>query len=164
MSRRWKKQIKLPINGTIKMDRFWSKVDKKGPNDCWEWMAAKYPTGYGYIKRSNSRDNVYAHRFVLELEGIDIPSGMFVCHHCDNKSCVNPSHLFIGTQQDNVDDMWRKGRGLVGENHPQSKLTDSDVIAIRASELSHQETANIFGVSRRLIGMVKQRYIWKHVQ
>ena len=94
-------------------DRFWAKVDKTG--DCWLWTASVFRERYGYGKfqagenRANTRV-VYAHRYSWELVNGPVPDGLFVCHHCDNPPCVNPAHLFVGTHQDNVDDMMSKGR------------------------------------------------------
>ena len=91
------------------MNRFWSKVDTKGSNECWEWQAAKHRQGYGIFKFDNKIQ--LAHRISWLLANTEIPQGMVVMHKCDNPSCVNPDHLCLGTQKDNIRDMRTKGRG-----------------------------------------------------
>lgn len=96
-------------------NRFWQKVDKRGPNECWPWIAAKDPRGYGRIggdgrRKSGKRAVVLSHRTAYELVVGPIPAGMFVCHRCDNPPCCNPAHLFVATCKQNNQDMYAKGR------------------------------------------------------
>ena len=142
--------------------RFWSKVDKSG--DCWNWTKAIYiNTGYGrfFVSRGKA---VGAHRKAWELSKGPIPNGMNVLHHCDNRRCVNPSHLFIGTHSDNVHDKVSKNRcNTAGIHNSQSKLDDDKVRFIRASSLTHIALASMFGVSETIIWCVKNNKTWNHV-
>lgn len=94
--------------GAVNVDLFWSKVQIKGANECWLWIAGKFRGGYGGF--SVDRHTKKAHRIALMLSGVDVPDSSLVCHRCDNPSCVNPDHLFVGTSKDNTQDMIRKGR------------------------------------------------------
>lgn len=135
-------------------DRFWSKV-KKGPG-CWEWQASCSPTG-GYGSFSIKGKGQGAHRVVYRMGHGDIPKGMCVCHYCDNKKCVRPSHLFIGTYRDNLIDSLNKNlRSRV-------KLTNKQVLAIRKDTRRISFIGRDYDVDNTTISRIKNRTRWKHV-
>jgi hypothetical protein len=147
-------------------DRFWRYVRKT--SGCWEWTAS---TAAGYGTFGLDRETmVGAHRFSWELHFGPIPPGMYVCHHCDNKVCVRPDHLFLGTALANNRDMDRKGRRVLaplhGEANPNAKLTADDVFEIRrlcGEGIAKRELARRFGVTPTLIRSVVARRHWKSV-
>lgn len=112
--------------------RFARKVKRGGPEDCWPFTGGCDKFGHGQFYVSPQRPQVPAHVFALELAtGIVCPDGKEGCHHCDNPPCCNPAHVYYGTRQQNVNDMWSRGRGLYGEKANGSKLTQEQVVAIR---------------------------------
>lgn len=151
--------------------RFWTKVDQTG--DCWLWTSTKQSMGYG-VFCFNKKSRMLAHRFAYTVIHGDIPAGMCVCHHCDTPLCVNPAHLFLGTHQDNMNDMIAKGRDhkatdatkVRGEQHPIAKLTPDQVREIRMLRQSGMSVVAIaprFHVSRKLIYNIVDRTAWPHI-
>lgn len=145
-------------------ERFWSKVDVRGDDDCWAWQASHDKNGYGKF-RVGLRGSVRAQRVAWGLTYGPIPSGLLVCHHCDNPECCNPNHLFLGTNADNAADMVAKGRSARGAQNPSSKLTEEKVLKIRAlyakGSQTQQEIATKFGVSQTQISSIVGRRSWK---
>lgn len=159
--------------------RFWAKVDKRGPDECWEWKAHRQKLlGYGQfgMDRGGPRwDTVLAHRIAWELSNGPIPEDLIVCHSCDNPPCCNPGHLFLGTYRDNIQDAMSKGRmreiprfsRARGEQVKTSRLSASDVLLIRqmyeTSGVSQEKLAARFGVGQTTISRVVLRKVWTHI-
>lgn len=101
------KASKIKLTWPMVEQRFWKYVDKKSNNECWNWIGACC-RGYGLIRIN--RKNILSHRFSWGIHFGRIPEGLCVLHECDNRRCVNPNHLFLGTNQDNVDDKVNKNR------------------------------------------------------
>ena len=145
-------------------ERFWSKV-KHRLGGCWEWTAGNR-RGYGQFWLKGRMRS--AHRVSYEMEHGSILDGLYVCHTCDNPSCVRPSHLFIGTQKDNIMDAHSKGRlrngTSIGSMHGRSKLVEEQVSIILKDNRSHKKIAKDYKVSRSTVSLIKKRKIWKHVR
>jgi hypothetical protein len=146
--------------------RFWEKVAVKDPDQCWEWTAACRTDGYGVVRIAGHL--VAAHRLSWEFHyEQDVPDSLFVLHKCDNRKCVNPYHLFLGTHQDNMDDMFSKDRrqAAKGEQAGSSKLTYQQVKQIRelhnTGNYSHRQLAAMFGVlAHATIGKIVRNKRW----
>lgn len=148
-------------------ERFWAKVDKRGPDECWLWTA-RITSGYGSIGGGgHSGRSLSAHRVSWELHNGPIPAGVHVLHRCDNRLCVNPAHLFLGTPADNMADRDAKGRQAAGEKNGVAKLTDNDVRTIRATYakggVTQEALARSFNVHQGLISGIIARRRWRHV-
>lgn len=146
-------------------ERFWSKVDVGDPGECWEWLAYKQTRGYGQFGIHNKLWQ--AHRVAWVLTYGPIPKGLLVCHHCDNKGCCNPYHLFLGTSADNTADSGRKGRMAHGEANARSKLVEDEVLDIRelyaTGDCTLRELADEFGVSTMTVQRIVKQETWKHL-
>ena len=171
--------------------RFWAKVNKSGPllphmdSPCWEWTAFKNDDGYGKFRVADKP--LFAHRISWMIARGPIPHngsshGICVCHRCDNRACVNPLHLRLGTHTDNMRDMENKGRQARGDNsgsrlhpekrprgesHARAKLTSCQVVEIRtvyaSGGIRQKQLAARFGVSETLIYNIISRKLWKHI-
>lgn len=145
-------------------DRFWEKVTKS--DGCWTWSGAT-GMGYGRIRRGGKNDGFPStHHVSWELHFGPIPDGMQVLHHCDNRPCVRPDHLFLGTHADNMADMVAKDRGARGERSANAKLSDDAVRSIRSQYdqgASSRQIARKFGVSATIIKAVVRGDTWAHL-
>lgn len=134
--------------------RFWKRVEKQ-EGGCWEWTGSVNGSGYGLVGEGG-REGKYltTHRYSYSLHKGDIPAGMVVMHSCDNKRCVNPDHLSLGTPKDNTQDAVRKGRIHNGKRP--TKLTDEQVLFIKEHlEISGKDLAAQFSVSRSAISAIR---------
>lgn len=131
-------------------------------NGCWEWVGYKASGGYGAISQGGK--NVRAHRVSYEAYNGPIPKGMVVRHTCDNPACINPDHLILGTQRQNVADREARGRRDVkGSQIGTSKLSEQDVMEIRASTDSTADIAARYGVDKSNIWLIRAGKSWKHL-
>jgi len=150
--------------------RFWSKVAKSNSlNDCWLWISkSTFGTNRDYGKFTINGKSIGAHKFSWILENNkQVPKKHMVRHTCHNPKCVNPSHLIVGTHQDNMNDMVCNNRQAKGESNGNSKLSKEQVIQIRAQYIPKVVTiynlANTYNVSPALINHIINRKIWKHI-
>lgn len=163
--------------------RFWAKVSKSEPDECWLWTASKRNKGYGAFAYTTGGILVQdrAHRFSYVLHHGDIPDGLHVLHNCpdgDNPACVNPVHLWLGTKADNNADMRAKGRSVPGgthcgigkyergERHHSAKMTTEAVLALRADRLlgmSFSELGRKYGINQSAAYKIATGLHWRHV-
>lgn len=145
--------------------RFWSKVAIKNEKRCWLWNGGTDKDGYG-IFWVNPR-NQFAHRLAYIFEFGEFDKTLNVLHKCDNPSCVNPNHLFLGTHQDNMNDMVKKNRSLKGEKMYSAKLTECNVKKIKTllkdNSISLAAIATQFKVSKSAILDIKMGRTWIHI-
>lgn len=141
-------------------ERFWDKIKKT--STCWLWVAkARHTWGYGFF------DRMYAHRFSWKIHFGEIPPGMFVCHKCDIPACVRPSHLFLGTNADNMRDKVLKNRHPVGIQIKNHKLTEDQVREIRSLYIPNKfgciKISKIFNINPENVRCIVHRKTWKHI-
>jgi hypothetical protein len=141
---------------------FWAKVSTNGhPKGCWVWRGAKTASGYGVFQMGVG-NTVRAHRIAYVLMYGAFDDALVVCHKCDNRECVNPDHLFVGTNADNSADMSRKGRAarLRGAANGCSKLTESIVVSIYQDPRTNRDIAADYGVASSLVSLIRHRKVW----
>lgn len=160
------------MHDAIVATKFWGKVDKRGPDECWEWPVSN-PRSYGSF--SLNKVAYRTHRLSYELHNGPIPDGMFICHKCDNPPCCNPNHLFAGTHQDNMRDMAEKGRWVrvprdeksvnhcFGARNHSTKLTETNAAQIKARMArgdAKRALAREFGVDVSIMRQIAKGKIW----
>lgn len=144
---------------------FWKKVSVLSPDECWEWQGKKYKNGYGSAKNIGPKGKERGpHRIAWVIVHGDVPQGLHVLHHCDNRICCNPKHLFLGTHQDNMYDRNKKNRQAKGSSIGTSKLSESQVLAIKLDGRSNRKIAVDYGISQSCVSRIKSEITWKHVQ
>jgi len=172
----------LPELSATEITNYWAKVDKRGPDECWPWTGAKDPLGYGRFGIWRLRRTLLASRVSYVLSTGKNPDLLNVLHKCDRPECVNPGHLFLGTDKDNAMDASAKGRMKWkashatrknpritphGENHYSAKLTKEDVLKIRSlhaiGAFNQKQLSKMFGVENSHIHMIVHRKAWKHL-
>lgn len=147
------------MNGNIL--NFVKHVKLNHTTGCWEWLASKTKFGYGQFQ------NTQSHRWIYQyVHNKVLPIDIVVCHTCDNPSCVNPKHLWQGTQKQNIQDMFNKKRNpppTRGELDGMAKLTAQKVKQIRTSPLSGKELARLYDVTPQTICDIRKRRSWRHI-
>lgn len=154
------------------VERFWARVPNRPAGQCWNWAGGTTVAGYGELRVDGAMK--YTHRISYELHHGPIPSGSDVLHSCDIPACVNPDHLFLGDAKANSRDMFLKGRQgagyparFLGSEHPQARLSESDVLEIRClyatGNYTQRALAGRFAVSQRNISFITCGLHWRHI-
>lgn len=161
----------MPKSKQTPLERLLLHSNYNNENGCLEWQHCLDGAGYGLVFAYGKKHRV--HRLHWSIVNGDIPEGMFICHKCDNRKCLNLDHLFLGTHKDNMQDALKKGRLVIptcnnqGERHPHVKLTDKKVIQIRKERTAKNSTllsiAKKYGVSESQIHNIVNRKKWKHI-
>jgi hypothetical protein len=154
-----------PINYTdIDQEYFWPKVDKRSSNECWNWLAYLDKDGYGNFNINSASRR--AHRVAYVLANRVLKTSLLVCHSCDNPSCVNPAHLWAGTDRQNIDDMITKSRTLTGTRNPKAKLTKNKVrhiLKLSQRGMFGTDIAKTIGCNRRTISSILTGKQWSSI-
>lgn len=153
----------MPQYTTDDAARFWANVDTSG--DCWLWRASKDKDGYGHFRVHGQ--HIRAHRFSYILAHSFIPARLIVCHRCDNPSCVNPSHLLLGTHTDNIADRDAKKRTAKGDRNGYAKIAAEAIPAIRkryANGETQTALAIEYGVTQSAISRIIHHETWHHIE
>lgn len=153
-------------------DRFFSKIRPGLEGQCWEWAGSHMPNGYTSFQLDRTTigrgKTVLGHRYMYEYVYGPMPEGMCVCHRCDNRGCVNPTHMFMGTRKDNAHDAVRKGRNSRGSVNGMSILTESDIPRLRTlittgPRGTQRRLAREHGISESSMSQMIHGKTWRHV-
>ena len=161
------------VRGTLE-ERFWRQVEVKGEDECWNWKAKSKIKGYGVIGRGGRlAPKVLAHRLSWELANGPVPEnkdehhGNVIMHKCDNRLCVNPNHLTLGTQAENVRDMLTKGRGVnnppIGSKHHATTINEGEAAKLYTMNGPYKAIAQEIGCSLHVVKDIKRGKTWSHV-
>lgn len=155
--------------GRLRMMRFWSKVDMRGPDECWEWQARRNSKGYGQFKLASYTMST-ASRLALIGTRMEEPFGMLVLHICDNPPCCNPAHLYFGTVRQNTDDKVSRGRATTGNqagaSNGAAKLTEEQIalVVVRLkSGWANTTIAADLPVTHSMISLIRRGKMWRSV-
>lgn len=149
--------------------RYWKKVDIKGEDECWDWLASKNYKGYGHFNKDGKITAAHRFSYMIHNNIKEIPSNICVCHTCDNPSCQNPKHLFLGTVSDNNKDRDNKKRTYhpTGETHSRTKLKNEDVLYMRelyaTGEHTKRSLSEKFCLSVSMVDKIVRGEYWKDV-
>jgi hypothetical protein len=162
------KPLQLQYHGLTEEARFLKRTVVDEQTGCWNWTGSVMKVGWHGQWRNAAGNIEPTHRAAWRLFKSPIPKGVSICHKCDNPICVNPAHLFIGSQADNMKDMWAKGRARpkssIGECHGMSKVTSEIVKEIRSSSETGMALAEKFGISATTVCDIKKRRTWNHIK
>lgn len=128
---------------------------------CWNWIAGCSKDGYGKLNLNGVRWR--AHRASWVRNNGPIPEGIFVCHHCDNRKCVNPNHLFLGTNEENQADKYAKGRGVSGSDVGSAKLVPWQADLIRSGQITYKDAIARFGIGISQFYRIRRDQSWRHL-
>jgi hypothetical protein len=153
--------------GALRIDRFWAKVDRRGPDECWEWQGSRHGRGYGTFKIA-SYETVTSSRMALICTKREEPAGLHALHRCDNPPCCNPAHLYFGTVRENIEDKLRRGRNRAGNqsgaNNGAAKLTE-DQVALIVERLrkgwGNTRIAADLPVSDSMVSLIRLGRMWR---
>lgn len=154
-------------SANYRRNRIFDKGYKILPNGCWEWLLNRCKGGYPEIGRYMKGEQRKGHRFSYEKFKGPIPFGMYVCHTCDNRGCVNPNHLWLGTHEENMKDMVDKKRQGYGVNHSQAKLSEKQAKEIyfkyHQLKMKQRDIAKEYGLTQYAVWAISNERTWKHV-
>lgn len=143
------------------LEKFLSKIKVDEISGCWNFQPKARLSGYGALRVGNK--NKLAHRFSWELHNGKISNCLCVLHKCDNRECVNPEHLWLGTRTENAEDKVKKSRQTKGINIKQAKLNEQSILKIREDGRPQHVIGKQYGVHQSVISLIKNRRIWNHV-